>query len=152
MDMVRAIRNLRASMNVQAGHKARLMVRPAAGWEQTISGAEGYFKRLANVSAMELLSGDAAITEKTVSAVCTAGEFFIPLGDLVDIDKEIARLEKEFKNLQGEIARANGKLNNQGFLSKAPAALVEQEKEKLRVNETKLQALEARIAGLKANN
>ncbi len=152
MDMVRAIRNLRASMNVQAGHKARLMVRPAAGWEQTIADAEGYFKRLANVSAMELLSGDAAITEKTVSAVCTAGEFFIPLGDLVDIDKEIARLEKELKNLQGEIIRANGKLNNQGFLSKAPAALVEQEKKKLRVNETKLQALETRIAGLKAGN
>ena len=68
----------------------------------------------------------------------------------MDIDKEIARLEKEQKNLQGEIARANGKLNNPGFLNKAPANLVEQEKEKLKVNETKLQALEARIADLKA--
>ena len=68
----------------------------------------------------------------------------------MDIDKEIARLEKEQKNLQGEIARASGKLNNPGFLNKAPANLVEQEKEKLKVNESKLQALEARIADLKA--
>ena len=150
MEIIRAVRNLRAEMNVQAGHKARLMIRPAEGWQDAVAGAEVFFQRLASASELDMLSSDQAVTEKTVGAVVAAGEILIPLGDLVDIDKEIARLEKEQKNLQGEIARASGKLNNPGFLNKAPANLVEQEKEKLKVNESKLQALEARIADLKA--
>ncbi|MGN0747125.1 MAG: hypothetical protein ACI4ML_10655, partial [Aristaeellaceae bacterium] len=77
------------------------------------------------------------------------GELFIPLGDLVDFDKEIARLQKELDNVRKEIARAEGKLGNPGFVSKAPAALVEQEKAKLADNRTKVGALENRIAELK---
>ena len=67
----------------------------------------------------------------------------------MDLQKELARLEKERKNLEGEIARAQGKLNNPGFLSKAPAQLVEQEREKLKTTESMLEALKARIEDLK---
>ncbi|MBQ6255622.1 MAG: hypothetical protein IJJ60_03450, partial [Clostridia bacterium] len=84
----------------------------------------------------------------TVSAVCAAGEYFIPLGELVDFEKEKARLNKERDNLMKEIARAEGKLNNPGFVSKAPANLVAAEKEKLEKNKEMLTALEARIAEL----
>ena len=150
MEVIRSVRNLRAEMNVQAGKRTHIVLIPEEGWEETLAMAEPYLQRMAYASNVELGGKDALAGQKVVSAVCAAGEIRIPLGDLVDIDKEIARLEKEQKNLQGEIARANGKLNNPGFLNKAPANLVEQEKEKLKVNETKLQALEARIADLKA--
>jgi valyl-tRNA synthetase len=149
MDMIKTIRNLRAEMNVSAGKRTRLMLKPAEGWTETLSGAEQYFQRLAGVSTSEILAKGAAIAEKTVSAVCAAGELFIPLGDLVDFEKEIARLQKERENLLSEIARAEGKLNNPGFVSKAPAQLVEQEKEKLTANQTMAATLDKRIAELK---
>ena len=150
MDMVRAIRNLRAELNVQAGHKARLMVRPAAGWENVFTGAETYFMRLANCSKMEIISADTAITEKTVTAVCGAGEFFIPLGDLVDFEKERARLNKERENLEKEIARSEAKLQNEGFVKKAPPALIEAEKDKLDNNRRILVTLVKRIEDMGA--
>ncbi|MBQ7455716.1 MAG: class I tRNA ligase family protein, partial [Clostridia bacterium] len=149
MDIIRAVRNLRAEMNVQAGHKARLMVRPAAGWQEAVAGAEVFFKRLANASELDLLEAGQTVNEKTVGAVTEAGEILIPLGDLVDIEKEIARLNKERDNLLKEIARAEGKLSNQGFLAKAPAALVQQERDKLEANRKMLTALEARIEDMK---
>ncbi|MBE5815786.1 MAG: valine--tRNA ligase [Clostridiales bacterium] len=149
MEIIRAIRNLRAEMNVQAGKRTHVTLIPEAGWEETLAMAEPYLQRLAYVSDAAIGGKDALAGEKVVSAVCAAGELRIPLGDLVDIGKEIARLEKELKNLEGEIARAKGKLNNQGFLSKAPAQLVEQEREKLKTNESMLESLAARIAELK---
>ncbi len=149
MDIIRAIRNLRAEMNVQAGKRTHIVLIPEAGWEATLSIAEPYLQRLAYASEVALGGKDALAGEKVVSAVTAAGEIRIPLGDLVDIGKEIARLEKELKNLEGEIARANGKLNNPGFLSKAPAQLVEAEKAKLATNESMLESLKARIADLR---
>ncbi|MBR4038946.1 MAG: valine--tRNA ligase [Clostridia bacterium] len=148
MDVIRAVRNLRAEMNVAVGKRAHLMVRPKAGWEHAMEGAEEYLKRLAWVSEMQLLGADEAAQGKTVSAVSEAAELFIPLGDLVDIDKEIARLTKERDSIERDIQRAEGKLNNQGFLAKAPAQLVEQEKAKLEVSKDKLVKLNARIADL----
>ena len=146
MEMVRVIRNQRAELNVQAGHRARLMVRPAQGWAEALSGAEPYFQRLAGVSAMEMLQAGSAPEGKLVSAVCEAGELFIPLGDLVDLEQEKKRLAKEQKNLEGEIARSEGKLNNPGFIGKAPAALVESERAKLEKNRQMLETLKKRIA------
>ena len=150
MDMIRAIRNLRAEMKVSVGKRTRLMLLAKEGWQAGLSHAEPYFKRLAGASQVELIADAAQLTEKTVSAVTDAGTVYIPLGDLVDIDKEIARLEKEQKALEGEIARAEGKLSNPGFTGKAPAALVEQERQKLAANQEKLEALRQRIAELQA--
>lgn len=149
MDIIRTIRNLRSEMNVAAGKRTRLMLLPSCGWAETLGGAEQYFQRLAGVSHSEILTDRSAITEKTVSAVCAAGELFIPLGDLVDFEKEIARLEKENENLLKEIERAAGKLNNPGFMQKAPAQLVEQEREKLATNQAMAATLKKRIAELK---
>ncbi len=149
MDMIKTIRNLRAEMNVAAGKRVRLMLLPAEGWAESLKGAELYFQRLAGVLSSEVLAGRDQISGKTVSAVCAAGELFIPLGDLVDFEKETARLEKERENLLKEIARGEGKLNNDGFLQKAPAALVEQEKAKLETNRQMALSLENRIAELK---
>ena len=149
MEIIRAIRNLRAEMNVQAGRRTHVTLIPDAGWESTLAIAEPYLQRLAYASDVAIGGKDVLAGEKVVSAVCAAGEIRIPLGDLVDLQKELARLEKERKNLEGEIARAQGKLNNPGFLSKAPAQLVEQEREKLKTTQSMLEALDARIKDLK---
>ena len=149
MEIIRTIRNLRAEMNVAPSKRTRLMLVAGEGWAETLAEADVYFRRLAGASESEVIADRSAITEKTVSAVTAAAELFIPLGDLVDFAKEIARLQKEFDNLQKEIARTESKLNNQGFISKAPAALVEQEREKLAANQAKAAALESRIAELK---
>ena len=149
MDVIRAVRNLRAEMNVAVGKRAHLMVRPKAGWEKAMAGAGEYLQRLAWVSQMQLLAADEAAQGKTVSAVSEAAELFIPLGDLVDVDKEIARLGKERDSVQRDIERGEAKLNNPGFLAKAPAQLVEQEKAKLDVARDKLVKLTARIDELK---
>ena len=77
-----------------------------------------------------------------------AAELFIPLGDLVDLEQEKKRLAKEEKNLEGEIARSEGKLNNPGFTGKAPAALVDAERAKLEKNRQMLETLKKRIAEL----
>ena len=151
MEIIRTIRNLRSEMNVAPSKRTRLMLLPAEGWADTLAGGDGYFRRLAGASETELLSDRNAVTEKTVSAVTAAGELFIPLGDLVDFEKEIARLGKELENLQKEMNRSRGMLNNQGFLAKAPAQLVQAEKDKLEAAEAKAKALENRIAELKEN-
>ena len=149
MEIIRTIRNLRSEMNVAPSKRTRLMLLPGDGWQETLEGGDGYFRRLAGASEVELLADRNQVTEKTVSAVTMAGELFIPLGDLVDFDKEIARLSKELENIGKEMNRSRGMLNNAGFIAKAPAQLVQQEKDKLEAAAAKAEALEKRIAELK---
>ncbi len=150
MEVIRAVRNLRAELKVQAGLKARLLLRPQEGWQEVLEAAVPYFTRLANASEVTLLKADDAVNEKIVSGVVPAGEVLIPLGDLVDIQAEIKRLNKELDNLEKEIARGEGKLNNQGFLSKAPEHLVQTEKDKLEQNKAMFISLQQRIQELQA--
>lgn len=77
------------------------------------------------------------------------GEIFIPLGDLVDFQKETERLNKELKSVDNEIRRSEGMLANAGFVSKAPEALVESERKKLEENKVKRAKLLQRIEDLK---
>ena len=151
MEIIRTIRNLRSEMNVAPSKKTRLMLLPGEGWSETLQAGVGYFRRLAGADQVEMLADRGSVTEKTVSAVTAAGELFIPLGDLVDFEKETARLTKELENLQKEINRSRGMLNNQGFLAKAPAQLVQQEKDKLENALSKAASLENRIRELKEN-
>ena len=145
MEIVRTIRNMRAEMNVAPGRRASLILKPHEGWKDALSTAEGYFTRLAFASSLTILDPSSPNPEKSASAVTEACELFMPLGELVDVEKELKRLEKDKKSLEGEIARASGKLSNPGFLSKAPANLVEQEKTKLKTNKQLLEKLAARI-------
>ena len=149
IEMIRVIRNLRTEMNVGPSKRTRMMFVANQGWGETLTASDMYFRRLAGASETVVIAESELGTEKTVSAVTEAATIYIPLGDLVDFDKEIARLQKEIENLQKEIARANGKLNNAGFVAKAPAALVEQEKAKQVLNQQKLEQVEKRLAELK---
>ena len=148
MDVIRTIRNLRAEMKVEHGKRTRIKLIPQLGWENALSTVEPYLQRLAGASGVSFGTKDEADAEKTVSAVCASAEIRIPLGELVDIGKEITRLEKEKDTLENEIKRAEQKLNNPGFVAKAPAELVEKEKEKIEVNKGMLQNLTQRIQDL----
>ena len=148
MEIIRTIRNLRAEMKVEHDRRTRIKLIPQSGWEDALTGIEPYLQRLAGASNVTLGTSGGAENEKTVSAVCASAEIRIPLGELVDIAKEIARLEKEKANLENEIKRAQAKLNNQGFVTKAPAELVEKEKQKIEVNQGMLDNLAQRIRDL----
>ncbi len=148
MDIIRSVRNLRAEMRVQAGRKARLMLKPNPGWNEAFRASSHYFERLANVSELNIIASSEDINEKTVSAVTPAAEIFMPLGDLVDINEEIARIKKEIEKTRSEIKRSQGKLNNQGFVNKAPKQLIEAEHEKLEKHSAMLKALEDRLNSL----
>ena len=150
MEIIRTIRNLRAEMKVAANKRTHITLIPEAGWAEALAIAEPYLQRLAGASGVSFAAKGEASAEKTVSAICASAEIRIPLGDLVDFDKEIARLEKERALLENEIARAQARLTNPGFTGKAPAALVAQEQEKLATNQTMLASLAQRIAELKA--
>ena len=150
MEMIRAIRALRQELRVQPGQRANLFIKAAEGWAKPIEDAAHYLKRLAGAKEVALIAQDQALEEKTVSAVCPAGEVLIPLGELVDIGKEVARLEKEAEGLRAEIKRGEGKLNNPGFVAKAPQQLVQQERDKITTNQEMLDTIARRIAELKA--
>ncbi len=125
METIKAIRNRRAEMNVPHSRKASLYIETAhAEW---FEGAESFYQKLAG--ADQVLINQPA-PEGTVKLVCNGASLYIPFAELVDIEGEIARLTKELEKAKGELARVEGKLSNQGFIAKAPAALVEAENAK----------------------
>ena len=88
--------------------------------------------KLSGASALNFVESAASVDGKTVSTVTEIAQIYVPLGELVDIEKEKARLMAEIERIDGEIARAEGKLNNESFVSKAPAKLVDAEREKVK--------------------
>ncbi len=141
IDLIRAIRNRRAEMNVPPSKKAKLYVvsdRTDLYGEKTTK----FFLKLAYASEVEYPS--AHDDSNAVQLVAGAATAYIPMGDLVDLEKEKARLHSEEEKVKGEIKRLEGKLSNEGFVSKAPAAVVEAERAKLeKYKETLVQLTEA---------
>jgi len=143
---IRAIRNRRAEMNVPPSKKASLFVVTS---EPEIFGqnAASFFVKLASASEVNVV--DSYASDKAVQIVTECATLYIPLAEMIDLDKELERLNKERENLLKEIARLEGKLSNAGFVAKAPAAVVEAEKEKLRKYQDTLAGTDAAIAGIK---
>ena len=96
-----------------------------------ISKMSTYIKKLANVGEIAFINSKDELDMKVASNVLDKTEIYIPLGELVDFNKEIIRLKGELDKIESEIQRASGKLSNQGFIGKAPKALVDAEREKL---------------------
>ena len=92
---------------------------------------KGAILRLAGASDVSFVENGPEAGAKVVSSVCEIGQIFVPLGELVDLEKEKARLEKELDRVISEISRASGKLANQSFIAKAPKKLVDDERAKL---------------------
>ena len=127
MKAIKSIRALRKDMNVSQTKKTAIYIVPSDGKEKMLKETAVYIEKLANGN--EIVFGKPEV--KSVSVVSDIAEFYIPLGELVDVKKEVERLTKELENTENEIMRAQGKLNNAGFVAKAPAQLIENEKAKL---------------------
>ena len=127
VDAIKAIRNARAEMNVPPSRKAKVYVETQ--YPEAFKAGEKFFFRLAGASEIEI--APEVKLEGAVSAVTDSARLFIPLADLIDRDKEFARLNKELAACQKDIDIISGKLNNERFMAKAPEKIVEQEKEKL---------------------
>lgn len=133
MDSIRGVRNIRAEMNVPAGRKAKaFFVVREQDIRELVEEEKSTFNRLAGLSDIITKSDKSGIPHDAVAVVVEGAEIFIPLEELIDLKKEIERLEKEKANLEMELDRVNKKLSNQGFVSKAPAAVIDAEKEKLK--------------------
>lgn len=131
MSAIKNIRNVRAEMNVPPSKKAKtIFVAPKPEDQEIIKEGKMYFERLASSSEILIQPDKTDILEGAVAAVLPGIEIYLPLEDLIDIEKELERLEKEKVNLQKELDRVNAKLENQGFIAKAPAKVVEEEKAK----------------------
>ena len=143
-EIITKVRAIRASMNVPPTKKFSLYL--GSGAENVLNEAI-YIEKLANVT--KVASAEEFTSEEKVCRAATSfAEILIPLGELVDFEKEKARLAKELAVVENEIKRGKGMLSNAGFMAKAPAALVEQEKEKLRKNEELKERINAQIAEL----
>jgi len=149
-EAIRGIRNVRTSMNVAPSKKAQVFVVSEKPEMRAIF-EEGklFFASLAYASEVKVQADKAGIADDAVSVVIANANIYIPFAELVDIAQEIERLEKEEKKLAGELARVNGMLNNQNFVSKAPAAKIEEEKAKLEKYTQMMEQVKERLAQLK---
>ena len=128
MEALKAVRNQRSEMNIPPSKKAKVYIK--TDQPSVFAQGTGFFEKLAGAS--EAIVADESFTppQNAVSCVVPGAQIFMPLDDLVDKEKELARLTKEKDRLLGEIKRVEGKLNNQGFIAKAPEKVVEEERQK----------------------
>ena len=144
--LVKGIRNIRAEMDVPNARKAKVfIVTEDESLQETFQAMKGAYSLLANASEIHVQQDKAGIGEDAVSIVLPGAVAYLPLEDLVDFEKEKDRLQKEKEKLEKELARSKGMLSNEKFLSKAPEAKVQEEKEKLAKYEQMMAQVEERL-------
>lgn len=150
MEAIRAIRNIRAEADAAPSKKLRAVIVAEGDVLDTLKDAERYIKNLANITDVAFVSAKEEAPEESMSAVINGAEIYIPLEDLVDYKAEYERLLKEQKKLEGEVKRVEGKLSNQGFISKAPEKVINEEKEKMVKYKEMLEKVTSRLEMIKA--
>ena len=138
------IRNVRTKMNVHPSKKSKLII-ISQNSKQQIKESEEFLLKLGFASQIVLQDDEKEVPQNAVSIVVDNIKAYIPFEELVDIDKEKERLQGEIKKLESEVERANKMLSNPGFVSKAPASKIEEEKEKLSKYEQMLKATKERL-------
>ncbi len=128
MEAIKGVRNVRNEMNVPPSKKTKLYI--VTENEKVFSLGKVFFEKLASASEAVIQKDKAGIPENAVSVVTEGAELYLPVDELVDKEKELERLTKEKEKLEGEIKRVEGKLSNKGFTDKAPAKVVEEERQK----------------------
>ena len=145
MDAIRAIRNRRAEMNVPPSRKAKVYV--ATKFADTFRDGTQFIQKLASASEVEV--AESFEIEGAVNIVTADAKIYIPMDELVDREKELARLNKELEQVKKRLAQSEGKLNNQGFVAKAPEAVIEKVKGQAAKEREQIALIEAAIAALK---
>ncbi len=148
IEAIKGLRNVRAEMNVPPSRKAKVICYISKEAKEAFNAGTSYMEKLASASEVEFIDDKSNVPANAVSLVVKGGELFMPLLDLVDKEKELERLNKEVKKLEGEIERIDKKLGNQGFVAKAPEAVVNAEKEKRAKYVEMLEAVKVRIDAL----
>lgn len=149
MDGIRSIRNVRVGMQVPVQRKTNIIVVSAdPAILESFAAGSAYVRRLASVEGMEGRADAAGIPDTAVTAVFDGGTVYIPLGDLIDVEKEKERLRKEWIHAQQERDRVAEKLSNPAFTTRAPARVVDAEKAKLARYGAMVTDLEKRLAAL----
>ena len=144
MTAVRAIRNRRAEMNVPPSRKAKVYI--ATAYKPAFEHGSVFMQRLASASEVEV--ADSFELDGAVCIVTADAKIYIPMGELVDLEAEKARLNKELAAVEKDLAFVNGKLSNENFVAKAPAAVVEAQREQKTRYEEKIAMLKESIAKL----
>lgn len=150
MDIIRSVRNIRAEVNTPMSKQIKLLLK--AKDEKVLTALETnkkYIEKFCNPQNLEI-GTTIEMPEKAMSAVVTGVELFLPLADLINIEEELARLQKEWEKWNKEVERVQKKLANERFVAKAPEAVVNEERAKEKDYLEKKQTVEKRIAELKA--
>ena len=149
-EAVRGIRNTRTSMNVAPSRKAKVyVVSTDESLRNIFENGKVFFAALGYASEVIVQDNKNGIDSDAVSVVIPNGTIYMPFAELVDIAKEIERLENEEKRLNGELARVNGMLSNERFVSKAPAAKIQEEKDKLEKYTQMMEQVKERLSHLR---
>lgn len=148
-EIIRSVRNIRAEMNVAPSKPIELQIKPKTSEAQAqLEQNKQYIDRFCNPEALTI-SADLQAPEKSMTAVVSGAELFLPLEGLIDIDEEIERLQGEWKKLDSEVERVQKKLANEKFISKAPEKVVDEERAKEKDYVERRNNVEARINELK---
>ncbi|MBR2860487.1 MAG: valine--tRNA ligase [Clostridia bacterium] len=145
IEIIKNVRNLRAEMNVPVSKKTELLILT----KMDLSSSGSVIEKMASASRVEFISAKPENEDEFATVVTSCAQCYIPMGELVDKDKEIERLEKELATVNSEIKRAQGKLNNEGFVAKAPEKLILEEKAKLEKYTDMLGKIQERLSALK---
>ena len=150
-EAVRGIRNVRTGMNVPPSKKAKVfVVSESENVRNTFENGKVFFATLGSASEVTVQADRSGIDEDAVSAVLPEAVIYMPFAELVDIDKEIERLQKEEQRLTKELARVNGMLSNERFMSKAPESKVAEERAKLEKYSQMMDQVKERLTHLQA--
>ncbi|WP_205247502.1 valine--tRNA ligase [Enterococcus cecorum] len=148
-EVIRAVRNIRAEVNTPLSKAVTLLIQANDEKVQAfLTANQNYIMRFCNPDEL-VIATELAVPDMAMSQVITGATIYLPLANLINLTEEIARLEKELAKLDGEVKRVQGKLANERFVSKAPQAVVEQERAKEADYLEKQQAVAQRIAQLK---
>ena len=147
MAAIRGIRARRTEMNVPPSKKAALFVLTSK--KEIFQEGDGFLQRLAYADQVTLLDTEPADLDGMVTITTADAKLYIPLGQLVDVSKEIARISKELENARKFLASVEGKLANERFVSRAPEAVVNAEREKVAKTKDLIAQLEQSEAALK---
>lgn len=149
MNVIRSVRNIRAEVNAPMSKPIQLFISTSDDATQGyLSANEMTIGKFTNATELEIGRGLTA-PDKSMSAIMTGAELFIPLADLINFEEEIARLEKEVAKYEKEVERVQKKLGNQGFIAKAPAHVIDEEKAKEKDYLDKRDAVRARLEELR---
>lgn len=149
VEIIRSVRNIRAEVSTPMSKKINMMIKAKdAETAAVLTKNEGYIDRFCNPEELTI-NTELTAPDKAMTAVVTGAEIILPLEGLINIEEEIARLQKEWDKLNKEVERVQKKLSNDGFIKKAPEKVIEEERAKEKDYAEKRDAVEARMNELK---